>query len=355
MKNYKINPGSNRDVSRVLQELGVELTVRTASGAFALDEEVLTSIIGGPYDEIDFDQLLEGPRLAYYVIARRKVEKMRSTYLESFLGAVDSDGFVHAQINQLGAKTGRMSMERPALQTLPRGRVIRDCFIPREGHSLISADFDGIEMRLLAHFAKDPALIEAIHSGDIHLATAQRVYADNTITKKDPKRQIAKNVGFAKIYGAGVEKIAATAGVSVEAARDFLTSYDSTFPGVKAFQNQVAQIATQRSRQEGVAYVRTPLGRRQVSDGDKDYALVNFLIQGMAADVFKEALVRLAESDIGDYLMLPVHDEIIADVPTEDVEEYMNMLTKIMADDRWEVPLTVGVDGPLSRWGDKYA
>ena len=81
---------------------------------------------------------------------------------------------------------------------------------------------------------------------------------------------------------------------------------------------------------------------------------MNALIQGMAADVFKEALVRLDESDVGEYLLLPVHDEIIVDAPTEDIDEVKDVITRAMSDDRWAVPLTVGIDGPLTRWGDKY-
>ena len=351
---YGISPGSNREVTEKLLQLGVNLTARTASGAYALDEDVMMSIIGGPIEEVDRTTFTEGQTLAYQVYARRKSEKIRSTYLDVFLESVDADGFVHPRINQLGARTGRMSMERPALQTLPRGRIVRDCFIPREGHSLVSADFDGVEMRCLAHFAQDKGLIDAINSGDIHLATAQRVYNDSTIEKNDPRRQIAKSVGFAKIYGAGPDKIALTAGISLENAREFLNNYDAMFPGVKEFQNHVSRTVEQRKHSEGVAYVNTPLGRLQKSDNDCDYALVNALIQGMAADVFKEALVRLDESDAGQYLLLPVHDEIIADVPNEDMTEIKDIIVKAMSDERWAVPLTVGIDGPLARWGAKY-
>jgi DNA polymerase-1 len=209
-------------------------------------------------------------------------------------------------------------------------------------------------MRILAHFAQDPALTDAINSGDIHLATARRVYGDDTISRKDPRRQIAKGVGFAKIYGAGPEKIALTAGVSVDASRDFLRQYDESYPGVKNFQNLLGRVVEARKQNEGRAYVRTPLGRLQLSDNDRDYALLNSLIQGMAADVFKEALVRLDESDAGQFLALPVHDEIIADVPLKDMEEIKNIITKAMSDDRWAVPLTVGIDGPLTSWGAKY-
>lgn len=352
---HGVNPGSNIEVGARLGKLGVEITKRTPTGNPALDEEVMQEIIGGTLEDVDPSTLSDGQRLAYQVYSRRKAEKVRSSYLDAFEDYVDADNIVHARMNQLGARTGRMSMERPALQTLPRGRIVRDAFIPRPGNVLVSADFDGIEMRLLAHFAKDPGLIEAINTGDIHTNTAQRVYGDPSITKKDPRRQIAKNVGFAKIYGAGPEKIAWTAGVSVDEARAFLVQYDASFPGVKTFQSEVARVAEQRKRSEGVAYVKTPIGRLEVSRDDKDYALVNALIQGTAADVFKEALLRLDAAGAGPWMLLPVHDEVIFDIPEEEIEEATQLIRKAMFDDRWLVPITVGADGPYDRWGAKYA
>ena len=356
MQTYQLKPGSNAAVSKKLIELGADLRNTTPSGTVKLDEEsILTQVLFvDELDKFDFPNGNEAQQLAYQVLKRRKSEKIRSTYLDTFIDLVDADGFVHPQINQLGARTGRMSMERPALQTLPRGRIVRDCFIPREGNNLISADFDGIEMRILAHFAGDNNLIAAINSGDIHLDTARRVYGDETIQKKDPRRQVAKSVGFAKIYGAGPEKIALTAGTSIEATKEFLKRYDESFPGVKAFQGQVAHAVHVRRLEEGRAYVKTPIGRLELADGDREYALVNALIQGMAADVFKEALVRLDDTDAGQYLLLPVHDEVIVDAPAKDIEEIKRIVVDAMYDDRWAVPLTVGVDGPLDRWGSKY-
>lgn len=352
---HGVSPGSNSEVAARLATLGVEISKRTAGGNPSLDEEVLQEIIGGTLDDVSTEGLSDGQMLAYQVYARRKADKVRGSYLDSFEELVDANGFVHARMNQLGARTGRMSMERPALQTLPRGRTVRDCFVPRPGNVFVSADFDGIEMRLLAHFAQDPGLIDAINTGDIHTNTAQRVYADPSITKKDPRRQVAKNVGFAKIYGAGPEKIAWTAGVTLDEAKTFLTAYDESFPGVKAFQAQVGRVAEQRKRSEGVAYVRTPIGRLEVAEPDKEYALVNALIQGMAADVFKEALVRLDEAGVGPYMLLPIHDEIIFDIPEDEADEVVDLIRRAMLDERWAVPITVGVDGPMRRWGEKYA
>ena len=352
---HGLHPGSNMAVAQRLTQLAVALTKKTAGGNYSLDEEVLQEVIGGTLEEVDVATLDEGRTLAYQVYARRKAEKIRVTYLDAFQDHIDESNTVHPRINQLGARTGRMSMERPALQTLPRGRVIRDCFVPRLGNTLLSADFDAIEMRVLAHFAGDQALIDAINSGDIHTATAQEVYADPSITKKDARRQIAKSVGFAKIYGAGPDKIALTAGVTLEEAKVFLDQYDRKFPGVRGFQMQVARVAEERKRELGQAYVKTPIGRLEIPRDNKEYALVNALIQGTAADIFKEALVRLDEAGCGDFMLLPVHDEVIFDVPLDAVDEVKDLIVRAMSDDRWAVPVTVGVDGPLERWGTKYA
>jgi DNA polymerase-1 len=351
---YGISPGSNKQVTEQLLELGVDLGRRTATGGYSFDESTIEEILGCEFEDADPTTFGAGQMLAYQVLARRKSEKIRSTYLDPFLDYADADGFVHPRMNQVGARTGRMSMEHPALQTLPRGRVVRDCFIPRDGNGLISADFDGIEMRCLAHYAQDKNLIDAINSGDIHLATARRVYGDDTIEKSDVRRQIAKSVGFAKIYGAGPEKIAWTAGIPLDNAKAFLTQYDAMFPGVRVFQSTVNKVVKMRKETEGIAYVNTPIGRLEIAPDDRDYALVNALIQGLAADIFKEALVRLDNSEVGEFLTLPVHDEVIIDAPLENIEEIKRITVKVMSDDRWAVPLTVSADGPLDRWGAKY-
>lgn len=352
---YDVNPGSNVQVADKLIELGVDLFAKTKTGKFQLDVDVLTWVIGGESDQYDITQFNEGQMLAYQVLKRRKSEKIRSTYLDNFLESADTDGFVHPRMNQLGARTGRMSMERPALQTLPRGPVVRDCFIPRDGNTLLTADYDGIEMRCLAHFAQDQSLNDAINSGDIHLAMARLIYQDDTIERKDKRRQITKNTNYAKLYGAGQEKIALTAGVSLVEARAFLNQYDVMFPGVKAFQSRVGRTIGERKRDTGVAWVTTPIGRLELANGDKDYGLVNSLIQGMAADVFKEALVRLDETDASQWMVLPVHDEVVFDVPLDSVTDAREIIRKAMHDDRWAVPLTIGIEGPLDRWGQKYS
>lgn len=341
---YGFTPGSNKSVTAQLVADGVPLYKRTKTGALALDDEVLEDLEN------------QDNELARVVRGTRKATKIRSTYFDNFINMHHNE-LLHPSINQLGARTGRMSVQNPALQTLPRGRVVRDAFIPREGNALIMADSDQIEMRLLAHFSQDPGLIAAIMAGDLHTETARRVYGDPTITKKDPRRQTAKNAAFAKVYMAGVEKFALTAGISVPEARAFLDGYDVQFPGVRAFQQHVDQVTVGRYRNEGAAYVVAPSGRRHVADGVKEaYKLVNYLIQGTAADVLKEQLVSLHMAGLGEYMILPVHDEVVFDVPLDVVDDVIPEISRAMnVLHKWVVPITVGVDGPFQRWGEKYA
>jgi DNA polymerase-1 len=345
-REHGVNIGSNPQVVARLQTFGVNLTKLTPGGAWALDEDVLDQLgmVDGPAGE-----------LVETVRTTRKAEKIKSTYFENFL-RFNVDGLLHPTINQLGARTGRMSVTSPALQTLPRGTIVRDAFTARDGHVLFSADSDQIEMRLLAHFSQDQNLIEAILAGDLHTETARRVYQDPTIDKKDPRRQTAKNAGFAKVYMAGVAQFAKTAGISVEQAREFLDLYDQQFPGVRAFQHKVDRIARQRYEETGEAYVVAPSGRRHVVRNlDASYKMINYLIQGTAADVLKEQLVSLDMAGLSEFMILPVHDEVVFDIPVDLAEDARRTISEAMTDlDRWTVPITVGVDGPFERWGDKY-
>lgn len=339
-ENYGVSATSTTQVAKKLVADGVELYKLTEKGAYSLDKEVLAG--------------LTHP-LAEIVLKIRQAEKIAHTYFRNFTDMHDN-GFLHPSVNVLGARTGRMSVQTPALQTLPRGRIVRDCFIPRDDRVLVLADFDQIEYRLLAHFARETTMLDAIRSGrDLHTYTAQLVYGLGDVQPTREQRQIAKNAGFAKLYGAGVEKFAKTARVPFEVGRDFLERYDITYPGVRRFQKEVEAIANRRLSEEGEAYVMSPFGRRHPADSDAHYKLVNYLIQGTAADVLKFKLLELDLAGLGDLMVLPVHDEIVFDVPTEDVPDVMHTVKTVMEEHKmFAVPLTVSVDRVL-RWGEKYA
>ena len=147
----------------------------------------------------------------------------------------------------------------------------------------------------------------------------------------------------------------AVAGIDYTTAETILADYDTAFPGVVEFMRTVERVARDRRRSEGAAYLTAPSGRRQPVDDGAYYRGVNYLIQGTAADVLKRALVDLDAAGLGDYLVLPVHDEVIADVPAGDAEDLAHEIERVMTDQTtFAVPLTASADVMVSRWGDKY-
>lgn len=335
VENFGVRPSENQKVAKRLVELGVDLSKTTATGDWSVDRDVLEGI--------------DHP-LAQAVLEHRKKTKIGSSYFANFINMHDN-GILHPSINTLGARTGRMSMQTPALQTLPRGRVVRDAFIPRSDHVWLSVDYANIEMKLLAHFCQDPKMIEAARTSDMHATMARIAYKDESITKSDPRRQTFKNANFAKAFVAGAEKFAWTAGLSIEEAKAFLAFYDEEFPGVKGLQRKIEHVGRQRYQVEGRAYVKSPIGRIHFAEESKIYTLVNSLIQGTAADAFKQSLVDLDNSGFGEYLLLPVHDEINMELPTSEALELQKEIESVMTQNQWTVPLTVESNIGMS-WGE---
>lgn len=346
---YGVSPGSNQDIITVLQNEGIAFTKKTANGAISLDKEVLTGI--------------DHP-LADSVIKRRQLQKLASTYLRHYINEVDENDLIHPTINQLGARTSRMSMQNPNFQNLPRrseknasAQIIRNCVTTRyDDGSLFMCDFDQIEMRGIAYLSEDPGLIEAFHSPeDFFVSLARSVYSDDTIVKGDPRRQIIKNAGYAKIYGAGIPKFANTAGITQPLARQVMARFDSLYGGVRDFTKRVQNEAVERRHEDGeLGYVQCPLtGRFHFADPGKEYALVNYLTQGMAAQLFKMKLVELDDAGLGDLMILPVHDEVILDVPKDRITDTTDALQDIMNDNHiLSVPVTAGISHG-KRWGEK--
>lgn len=347
---YGIGAGSNQAIIDVLKQEGFDFTKPTKSGALALDADVLAGI--------------DHP-LANAVLSRRRLQKVASTYLSHIVGDADEDDLMHPSINPLGARTSRMSMRGPNLQNLPRASesnpaatTVRNCYTTRYGDNgrMVFCDFDQIEMRGLAHMSQDAGLRAAFAAeDDFFIVLARSVFADPTIeSKKDPRRQVVKNVGYGKIYGAGIPKLALTARISEEQAAAAMYAFDASFPGVRAFQNRVQRTALERKASEGVGYVRSPLtNRRHPSDSGKEYALVNYLVQGLAAEMFKMKLVELDNAGLGSRMILAVHDEVILDVPNSEYADVIITLKDVMNDDTLlSVPVTAGI-AYGQRWGAK--
>lgn len=352
---HGVNPSSKGEIVGAFLEDGVDLWKLTATGDYSLDKDVIRGV--------------DHP-LARLIEQRRKVEKLKSTYLRRFLEYSEFDGRLHPSINTLGfaeqsagafgVVTSRMSMSHPNLQQLPRGKdplskVIRNCVIAGEGKTLLMVDFDQVELRIMAHLSADPGLAAAFATEDDFFTTLTRgIYKDPAIHKDDARRQLTKSYVYATLYGAGNDKLATTTGVPLaeieQLSRDFAESYS----GVPAFQREVQRRARERAQAEGFPYSRSPLtNRRFHGEEGKEYKLVNFTIQGMAAEILKTKLLELDAAGLGDVLRLPVHDEVIVEVDHSDVEETVHILNGVMNDaDLLNIPLTAGVSIG-ERWGEK--
>jgi DNA polymerase-1 len=181
------------------------------------------------------------------------------------------------------------------------------------------------------------------------------VYNDPTMTKSDKRRGLIKSMVYGRLYGAGVAKQAITAGVHEAQMKQVSDAFDGRFPGMSYFQRQIEDIGMRRFKGEGQGYVYTWTGRRIPCDDNRVYTLVNYLIQGGAAEVFKSNLVKLDQADLTELLIVPVHDEIVLNAPRKDAGEIMKIVQECMTTtEGWAVPLTAGIDGPMETWGDKY-
>lgn len=341
------NPHSNALVTAALKSAGWEPEEFTPTGAAKLDKVVLAAL------RAEYGDIAE-PLLRY-----RRLRKWSKTYLDTFLSDRDQNDLVHASINTLAARTGRMSVTGPALQTLPRGPEIRRAVLPYEGDVLYAIDYDSQEYRVFASYAAERALIEAFEQGlDVHRYTASVVYGTpyDQIEKSDPRRQISKNTGYGLAYGAGPAKIAETAGVPFEEAEAFISTMFDIYPNVKGFLDDVVQTAQFRLNSEGQGYVRTWGGRRVPMDDDKLYSGVNYLVQGSCADLLKEKIVLLDQAGYSDFIVLPVHDELLFSIPEHlDHAEIIRDIHHLMEDrEAFAVPLTCETSGPMGRWSDKY-
>ena len=350
---YGTSITSNVQLVRTFENLGAVITEVTPSGQKSMTKDQLKLLLRDGNDEVK--------TLADAVLKQRKADKLASSYFSNFL-ADNINGYVHPSIRTLGARTGRMSITEPALQTLPSGdATVRRAFLPRdEDHVIISSDLDQVEFRLTANFSGDQPLINLFHEadatgGDVFTSIMQEVYQDPTLTKEDPRRKLIKGVVYGKLYGAGVDKMALTAGVQTDVMRGVVDGFDRSYPGVKTLQRNIEDAGMRRLRSEGQGYVLTKTGRRLPCDDDRVYSLTNYLIQASAAEVFKQNLVKLDQADLTEYLIVPVHDEIVLQAPKDEAAEVMEVVKECMTTrDGWAVPLTAGVEGGFSNWGEKY-
>ena len=350
---YGMSITSNIQLVKIFEGLGAEITEFTPSGQKSASADQLKALMINGTPEIQ--------QLADVVLKQRKADKLANTYFKNFLEK-NINGFVHPSVKTLGARTGRMSITDPALQTLPKGDdTVRRAFIPKdEDHVIVTSDLDQVEFRMFASLSQDPNLISLFNLADAtgsdpFTEIGREIYQDPTMQKSDKRRGLIKGVVYGRLYGAGVAKQALTAGVPEDQMRAVSNAFDLRFPGMTSFQKQVEDVGMRRLRAEGQGYVNTWTGRRIPCDEDRVYTLVNYLIQGGAAEVFKSNLVKLDRADLTEYLIVPVHDEIVLNAPREHAEEIKQLVRQCMTTtEGWSVPLTADVDGPLETWGDKY-
>ena len=240
--------------------------------------------------------------------------------------ATEGDGYVHPNINTLQAHTGRMSITGPAMQTLAKkgekGERLRGCFIAREGHVFVGADYDSQEIRIAAALSRDPMLLKIVLEGlNQHVLTAESIFPDFTDKASNPDEYAkAKTLDFAQQYGAFPRKIAATLKISEREATVLWQKWRHTYAGLVAWSDRKAK---QR-------LVRNPYGRLIPRDPHRDYANANYLIQSTGRDVLGEALVRLADAGWAPYFWLPIHDELVMEVPEDRADEACAALTSLM-------------------------
>lgn len=344
---------SNIQLVRLFEGLGAEITALTPSGQKSADKDQLQLL--------SIEGNAEVKNLADTVLKQRKADKLANTYFANFLND-NVNGFVHPSVKTLGARTSRMSIQNPALQTLPKGdATVRTAFIPKdEDHVIITSDLDQVEFRMFASLSKDPNLITLFNRADAtgsdpFTEIGREIYNDPTMQRSDKRRNLIKGTVYGRLYGAGVSKQALTAGVPEMQMRQVSDAFDTRYPGMALFQRQIEDAGMRRLKAEGQGYVYTWTGRRLPCDDDRAYTLVNYLIQGGAAEVFKSNLVKLDQADLTELLIVPVHDEIVLNAPRKDVQEIMQIVKECMTTrEGWDVPLTSGIDGPLETWGDKY-
>ncbi len=291
------------------------------------------------------------------ILEYRSVTKLVGTYVQPLPDLVGSDGRIHTSYNQAVAATGRLSSSNPNLQNIPirteAGKKIRLAFLPTaDDWVLLSADYSQIELRLLAHFAQDDALISAFVAGrDIHRETAARVFGITPDAVDPATRSRAKAINFGILYGMGPQRLARETGLTVDEARQFIDRYFAAFPKVRGFLDGLKA----KAREDG--FVTTILGRRRtITDinspngmlrAQAENMAVNTPIQGSAADLIKVAMINihreLGSRHLQARLILQVHDELVLDVPTSELPDVQELVRAGM-ETVWDLRVPLRVD-----------
>ncbi len=299
------------------------------------------------------------------VLGYRALAKLKSTYIDALPRVVDSDSRIHTTLHQTVTATGRLSSSDPNLQNIPirspEGRLIREAFVAPEGCVLVSADYNQIELRVLAHLSDDQALIEAFERGeDIHRKTAREVFGDGEVSAE--RRRQAKVINFGIIYGMGAGRLSRELGITRSQASEYIERYFDRYPGVRRFYADTLA----RARVDG--FVSTLLGRRRyLPDLDNEHGgrrqlaervATNTPIQGSAADIIKTAMVDLASAlrrQLPEVRMvLQIHDELLLECP-KGMEKQALELTRAAMEGAADLRVPIVVDiNTGSNWAEAH-
>lgn len=330
-----VNPSAPGQVIDALTRAGATWSKRTEKGALSVDDEVLKELAG------------KGFEVAGWVLEARSAFKLSGSYFENFLN-YNNDGRLNPHINQVQARTGRMSITEPALQTVPKAALVRNAFIAEEGNKLLLCDYDNEELRMAAHFCGDENMLAAFAEGrDLHGELAKRLYGEGYT---DKQRKTAKACMFAKAYGAGITKFALTSGMPLDEATRVFRAIDGLYPGMNRAMAEVTRAVQERAAGKDFGYVKLIDGRHLAVKGDKAYVGFNALIQGSCAVALKQSLVDLDLAGFGEMIRFPIHDEVVFEIPDESV---VPDIVRVMTRNEFRAPLTVG-SKVVTRWGEAY-
>jgi len=333
------NINSTQQLSDILfkkLDLPHEGLKKTKSGNYSTAANVLNDLKG-----VDNSGIINA------IVEYRELGKLKSTYVDALPDMVNpKTGRIHTSYNQTGAVTGRIASSRPNLQNIPirskEGQKIRRGFVTDQGWLFLAADYSQVELRILAHISQDEALLQAFREDqDIHRTTAAAVYGVDLNDVTYDQRRFAKAVNFGLIYGMGAFRLARDSELTLSEADNYINQYFERFPGIRRYLDETKEMA----RQQG--YVETLLGRRRYfpifrvpASGSNRQAMmraereaVNHPIQGTAADIIKIAMLQLHEAlaNFQARMVLQVHDELVLEVPQEELEEVKPLMVGIMS------------------------
>jgi DNA polymerase-1 len=350
---YRFNINSTRQLGTILfEELNLPGGRRTKTG-YSTDASVLEGLKG-------LHPVIQ-PLLDY-----RQLTKLKSTYIDALPALVNpKTGRVHTTFNQTGTTTGRLSSSDPNLQNIPirgeLGRQIRKAFIAGDGSMLLSSDYSQIDLRVMGHLSRDAQLLAAFNrDDDIHRATASEVFGVPPSEVTADMRRVAKTVNFGVLYGMSGYGLGQATELSREEATQFITTYFEKHSGVKEY----IEATKRQAREQG--YVETVLGRRRYipdinsSNGQVRAAAermaINMPIQGTSADIIKRAMIDIHREKrarkLKSRMILQVHDELVFEVPREELEQMKKLVLDIMPDAlKLSVPVTVEVKVGKN-WGE---